>query len=70
MGTQFALLLLLFSAAVVMAHAAAGSMHREGTVRVPGLLAGLGFFSRGRVMAVVWVYRPGRVYFRFSFSGG
>ena len=42
----------------------------EGTAHLPGILAGLTFFTRGRVSVVVWSHRPGRVYYRFSLAGG
>ena len=42
----------------------------EGTCRLPGILAGLTFFNRGRVHVVIWSHRPGRIYFRVNLAGG
>ena len=38
----------------------------EGTIRAPGTLAACAFFKLGRVRAVAWAYRPGRLYVRIG----
>lgn len=38
----------------------------EGTVKLPGVLASCTFWQFGRVRALAWAYRPGRVYVRLG----
>ena len=42
----------------------------EGTIRAPGILAGLTFLRFGRVRVVVWSHRPGRIYYRLALGQG
>ena len=38
----------------------------EGTIKAPGILASCTFFRLGRVGAMAWGYRPGRLYVRIG----
>lgn len=42
----------------------------EGTIRARGILASCTFWQVGRVRAVAWGYRPGRVYVRVGVCCG
>lgn len=57
-------ILAIFLAALILSRG-----RLEGTCKLPGILAGLTFVERGRVRAMVWSHRPGRVYYRVSLTG-
>ena len=38
----------------------------EGTIRAPGTLAACAFFKLGRVRAMAWGFRPGRLYIKIG----
>ena len=41
----------------------------EGTIKAPGILAGLTFVRWGKVHAVIWSHRQGRLYFKVGLTG-